>query len=58
MIGNNEFKLNAATLIDALQAYFNAKFVANPPKVLSVEATSNGYTSDCFFTVKVTNDTP
>lgn len=54
MKGNNEFRLNHATMIEALQMWIDAQFKNDPPRVASVEEL--GSTNYCKeFSVKVTD---
>jgi hypothetical protein len=57
MKGNNELKLNTATMIIAVQEYLEKRWantVENCPKVTNVEAASNGYGQT--FTVSLVSD--
>lgn len=55
MKGNNELRLNKATMIEALQLWVDAQFVKNPPRVTSVEELSgSSYSNE--FSVKVTDE--
>lgn len=53
MKGNNELRINHATMIEALQLWVDSKFIG-PPRVESVEQLSN--TNYCReFSVKITD---
>jgi len=55
MKGNNELRLNEATMIEALQMWIDAQFTKNPPRVASVEElSSTNYCKE--FSVKVTDE--
>ena len=58
MRGNNELRLNQATMIEALQQYLNAQ-MTSAQKVVSIEQDSrpNGGTFDGFV-VKLTDHDP
>jgi hypothetical protein len=56
MKGNNELRLNQATLIEAVQEYL-AKRYTPTPKVNSVELSKEGY-GDPLFLVKVEEQHP
>lgn len=51
MIGNNEFNLNQATIIEALQEYLDKRYTPKV-KVICVKATTvNGYSDN--FEIKI-----
>ena len=55
MTGNNEIKINEATMIEAVQLWLNDQF-KSPPKVTSVEQVQAGsYSKE--FTIKVSAPT-
>jgi len=55
MKGNNELRLNQATMIEALQLWVDSQFTKNPPRVVSVEElSSSGYCKE--FSVRVTDE--
>lgn len=45
MKGNNELRLNDATVIEALQEYFDKRFTGAPVNVTSVKREQSGYES-------------
>ncbi len=51
MKGNNELRLNDATMIEALQEYFDKRFTGAPFSVASVKHEQSGYEST--FVVRV-----
>lgn len=54
MKGNNELRLNEATMIEALQLWLDSKFVKAAPRVTGIEEISTGtYCKE--FKVKVTD---
>lgn len=55
MKGNNELRLNHATMIEALQMWIEHQFAQNAPRVVSVEElSSSGYCKE--FSVRVTDE--
>ena len=55
MKGNNELRLNEATMIEALQLWLDSKFAKDAPRVTSVEAINSGaYCKE--FSIKVTDE--
>lgn len=55
MKGNNELRLNEATMIEALQLWIEHQFAENAPRVSSVEEIRTGaYYRE--FSVKVTDE--
>jgi len=56
MKGNNELRLNDATVIEALQEYFDKRFTGAPVRVTSVKRESSGY--DSTFIVLVEERSP
>lgn len=55
MKGNNELRLNEATMIEALQLWLDSKFTKDAPRVTSVEAIHSGtYCKE--FSIKVTDE--
>jgi len=46
MKGNNSIEMNQATLIEAVQEYFDKRWSGPPQEVMSVRA-SSGSRSDC-----------
>lgn len=43
MIGNNQLNLNPATVMQALQEWLNKRMGEHAPRVVSINATKDGY---------------
>lgn len=55
MKGNNELRLNQATMIEALQLWVDSQFAKDAPRVVSIEElSSTNYCKE--FSVKVTDE--
>ena len=56
MKGNNELRINEATMMEAVQLWLDSKFKENPPTVKAVEQSSDpgGYSK--VFQVKLSSE--
>lgn len=54
MKGNNELKLNEATMIEVVQEWIDRQLPGGAPTVTSVKGSSSGY--DLTFTVSLSSD--